>query len=174
MMSSYQQIKLLFEAYCCTSEYIEIEIVKNLLGVDAVDYAKNCYKGCNNIARFYNLHEGVDVFTIDGFKHAMNYYHMQQIKKGKYNAYETPNYIKDVAPELHKCLVDKITSEYNTNDESLTKTFIDSLSKLNELGRDNLLDRMNDMLQLSKYTEVEKKHRFYKKSDNLICVDFNS
>lgn len=95
MKSMYEQEKELFahHADIAGGKYISVEKVKQLLGRDAAKYAVNAVKGYPNMAMYYNTHDGVEVLTIDGFLMAFSFFHMMEIKKGLYNAWQTPDYL---------------------------------------------------------------------------------
>lgn len=95
MKSLYQQEKELFARHADVADgkYISVEQVATLLGKDAVKYAINAVKGHYNAANFYNVFEMSTVLTYDGFSYAFTYYRMMEVKEGKYNEYQTPDYL---------------------------------------------------------------------------------
>lgn len=95
MKSLYEQEKELFarHAEIADGKYISVEKVRKLLGKDAVQYAVNAVKGYSNMEVYYNLHNNTPVLTFDGFLKAFRYFRMVEIKKGLYNAYQTPDYL---------------------------------------------------------------------------------
>lgn len=95
MKSMYEQEKEIFKRHADIEDgkYISVEKVKQLLGKDAAKYAVNAVKGYYNMASHYNIYNDVPVLTIDGFLNAFKYFHMMEIKKGVYNAYQTPDYL---------------------------------------------------------------------------------
>lgn len=95
MKSMYEQKKEIFarNADIAGGKYISVERSTQLLGKDAVRYAINAVKGYSNMAAYYNIYDGVEVLTLDGFLNAFRFFHMMEIKKGLYNAYQTPDYL---------------------------------------------------------------------------------
>lgn len=95
MKSMYEQEKAIFarHANIAGGKYISVEKAVQLLGKDAVQYAINVVKGYANMAACYNIHDDVEVLTVDGFLNAFSFFHMMEIKKGLYNAYQTPDYL---------------------------------------------------------------------------------
>ena len=95
MKSMYEQEKEIFvrHADVARGEFISTEKATQLLGRGAVQYAVNAVKGYSNMAAYRNFCDGVEVLTLDGFSNAFSFFHMMEIKKGLYNAWETPNYL---------------------------------------------------------------------------------
>lgn len=95
MKSMYEQKKEIFARHASIAEgkYIAKEKAVQLLGKDAVQYAINSVKDYPNMAAYYNIHDDVEVLTVNGFLNAFSYFHMMEIKKGLYNAYQTPDYL---------------------------------------------------------------------------------
>lgn len=95
MKSMYEQEKAIFARHAdiAGGKYISKEKAVQLLGKDAVQYAINAVKGYFNMAEYRNICDGVEVLTFDGFLNAFSFFHMMEIKKGLYNAWQTPNYL---------------------------------------------------------------------------------
>lgn len=95
MKSMYEQEKAIFNRHAdiADGKYISKEKAVQLLGKDAVQYAINAVKGYGDMAAYYNIYDDVPVLTLNGFLNAFSFFHMMEIKKGLYNAYQTPDYL---------------------------------------------------------------------------------
>lgn len=94
-MSLHEQQKELFARHADVAEgkYISVETVKKLLGKDAVQYVLNAIKDYSGKVKYWNIYGDVEVLTFDGFSMAFGFFRMMEIKEGKYNAWQTPDYL---------------------------------------------------------------------------------
>lgn len=95
MKSLYEQQKELFDRHADVAggKYISFGKVKNLLGKNAVLYVVNAVKGYPFFAKYINVYGHVDVMTFEGFSKAFDFFRIMEIKDGKYNAWQTPDYL---------------------------------------------------------------------------------
>ena len=95
MKSLYEQQKELFARHADVAggKYISVETARNLLGKSAVQYAVNAVKGYSSCVAYRNIFGDVEVLTFDGFSKAFDFFRMMEIKNGRYNAYQTPDYL---------------------------------------------------------------------------------
>lgn len=95
MKSMYEQEKEIFARHAdiAGGKYISVGKATQLLGNDAVQYSVNAVKGYSNRAAYHNVYGDVEVLTVDGFLKAFSFFHMMEIKKGLYNAWQTPDYL---------------------------------------------------------------------------------
>lgn len=95
MKLMYEQEKEIFTRHAdiAGGKYISVGKAVQLLGKDAVQYAVNAVKGYPNRAAYHNVYSDVEVLTVDGFLNAFSFFHMMEIKKGLYNAWQTPDYL---------------------------------------------------------------------------------
>lgn len=104
MKSMYEQKKEIFARHADIKDgkYISKEKAVQLLGKDAVRYAINAVKGYSNMAAYRNFCDGVEVLTFDGFLNAFSFFHMMEIKKGLYNAWQTPDIFRKMYDRSNK------------------------------------------------------------------------
>lgn len=95
MKSLYEQEKELFARYADVAGgvYISVEKARNLLGKNAVQYITNAVKGYPNMAAYRNVYGNVEALTFKGFSKAFDFFRMMEIKNGRYNAWQTPDYL---------------------------------------------------------------------------------
>lgn len=95
MKSLYEQQKELFARHADVAggEYISVEKARGLLGKSAVLYAVNAVRGCPAEVEYRNIYGDVEVLTFKGFSKASDFFRMMEIKKGWYNAWQTPDYL---------------------------------------------------------------------------------
>ena len=95
MKSMYEHEKEIFlnHADVVEGEYISMDKVIQLLGRDAARYVRNAVKRHPNMAVYRNFHNDVEVLTFEGFLMAFKFFYMMEIKKGLYNAWQTPDYL---------------------------------------------------------------------------------
>ena len=92
---SLNQIEGLFNRHAkiADGKYISVERVRQLLGRGAVQYAKNAVKGYRRFADYWNIYGTVEVFTFEGFYLAFRYFSIMEVKNGKYNAWQSVDYL---------------------------------------------------------------------------------
>ena len=98
-MTLYEQQKEIFARYADIAEgkYISAEIARELLGENAVKYVLNAIEGYFGKTKYWNIYGDiygyVEVLTFEGFSMAFGFFRMMEIKRGKYNAWQTPDYL---------------------------------------------------------------------------------
>lgn len=95
MKELYEQEKELFARHADVAggAYISVGRARGLLGKSAVQYAVNAVRGCPVEAEYRNIYGDVEVLTFKGFSKAFGFFRMMEIKKGMYNAWQTPDYL---------------------------------------------------------------------------------